>query len=200
MTKIIFTFLVRIFSAIDVADSSNNRLSIGAMDGPCSPCTLTKIKRTHRQKNRCNKFNATKKIDGFFGCKSFISLVLAIWPICCLLVIVILWKNCAALRVNLLKSRLNKSFTEITDIRTKFCNFSSAFFARGTDDRRKRNNPKFNRNIDDNTDFLVFDCTLTGGNLLIVRCKIASFSTIFLFCFYLYNVCVLPINLFLLMC
>lgn len=176
MKKKNFTFLVRIFSAIDVADSSRSRSSMGAIDGPCSPCTLTKTKRTHRHRKRWNKFNATTIIEGF--CTSFDSLALTVWPICCcccccLVVIFILRNNCANPRLNVVKSRLIKFCSEIIDLRKYFRNFSIAFFACGTF-RRIRNDQKWNRDVD-NTCF-VFDCTLTDVNLLIVRCKIATFS------------------------
>lgn len=171
---IIFTFLVRIFSAMDVADSSRSRSSIGAIDGPCSPRTLTKMKRTHRQRKRWKKFNATKKIDGF--CTSVDSLALTVWPTplrllccCCLLVILILRNNCTISRCNVVKFRLNKCCTEIIDLRKTFVNFSSAFFARGTD-RRIRNGQTLNFC----NGFVVFVWLLIDGNLLIVRCKIAS--------------------------
>lgn len=51
-----FTCLVRIFSAIVVAESSNNRSSIGGIDFPCLPYTSINTKRTNVHKIWWKKF------------------------------------------------------------------------------------------------------------------------------------------------
>lgn len=157
---------------------------MGAIDGPCSPCTWLTMNRTHRQRKRCIKFRATTMIDGF--CKSVPSLALAkCEPTCCLPLIVPLVtvlmdlrKNCAVSRQMLIKSCSITFRTELNDLRKMFVNFASACFARCDADRRMGNDQKLNRRRCDAFDTVfVFDCTLTDVNLLIVRCKIASFSS-----------------------
>lgn len=53
----LLTSFVRIFSAIDVADWSNKRSSIGGTDSPCLPYNFTITNRTIWHTHRCKAFN-----------------------------------------------------------------------------------------------------------------------------------------------
>lgn len=165
------TFFVRIFSAIDVADSRSNKSSIGGIDGPCSPCVLTKMNRTHKQMKRCNKFNATKRIDGFAALFAK-SLALPPSPICCFVAIINVRILCVVLLRNWCKKLLFKwCRAAVIDLCKTLLNVPSALWARRRVKRRKCNGQKWCDGI-----FWSFTCTLGTCDLLLNRFSIATFS------------------------
>lgn len=179
------TFFVRIFSAIDEADSSKRRSSMGGIDGPCSPCRLTMMNRTHRPKNRCNKFSATTNTDGLRTVPSAVSRTL-FSPACCFVAIISLWNVCVNCRKTVWKN-CSKNVVVI-DFRANRLSFSSAFCARR--DRLIRCGQKLNRIV-----FRCFcDCTwvvllMAALQLLNERWKIATFNAIFFFWLFCSGVC-----------